>query len=304
MFHPRFLSGSATAAILCLVVGCGGGGDVASLVITAQNAETSASQGVGAADFLMSMAELSDEFSGSIESQGALLIPCDAGNVNISINDVGEQNVLSTGDSVSVDFQGCSFVDDDVTLNGGMSMTASEVTDLGEGVFTVRLTVVFSALTIVSPDGTAVVNGGFTSELSSTDGTTLRSIVSGSSLSAFAEGGGEVFSGSIKDFRLVRQFDTEEEGYLVEIDATISGSELNGQVTYETLVPFQGTGDGDPQSGTMVIHGANGAKVSVVATGEGNVDLRVDLDGDGDTDVTIPTTWDELTDGEISGSTL
>ena len=304
MFQHRLFSRTATVALLCLVVGCGGSDEIASLVITAQNADESASQGVAAVDILMAMGDLADDFSDSVENQGALIIPCDEGNVNISVTDVGTQQVLSTGDSVSIDFQGCSFVGDDAVMDGGMSFTATEVTDLGDGIFTLSLTVQFSALTVVTDDGTMVVNGGFTSTLSSADGITVRQVLSGSNLSVFAEGDGEVFSGAIKGFRLVREFDTSDDGFLVEFDATISGGKLNGQVVYDTVVPFEGTGDGDPQTGRMIVRGANGGTITMVMTGEGNVDLEIDFDGDDTTDLTIPTTWDELTDDEISGSDL
>jgi len=305
LFQLRLLSRTAIVALLGLTVGCGGGGDeIANLVITAQNAETSASQGVGAVDMLMSMGDLVDDFSDSIENQGALLIPCDEGNVNIGVTDVGLQQVLSTGDSVTVDFQACSFVDDDAVMNGGMSFTATEVTDLGGGMFTLSLTVQFSALTIVNDEGTMVVNGGFTSTLSSADGVTVRQVISGSNFSVFAEGDGEVFSGSIRGFSLVREIDTGDDGFLVDFDATVSGGNLNGQVVYNTTIPFEGTGDGDPQTGSMILRGANGGTITMVMTGEGNVDLLIDFDGDNTTDLTIPTTWDELTDDEISGSDL
>jgi hypothetical protein len=306
LFHNRHIARTATVAALCLVVACGESDGPTVAELTTANAQMAASQGVGAIDFLSSMGELVDEFSEVIESEGSLTIPCADGNVLIGINDVGEQGQLSTGDSVSVDFQACVLGEGDgATLNGGFTFTATEVTEGVEGAFSVKLSVQFDALSVVSSEGTIVVDGGFVSELSSTDGLTIVAVIRGSKLSAYAQGGDESFSGSIKNFRLERQYTMEEGDYVASFDAVVSTSELGGQVEYETVTPFAGNEEGDnPDSGVLTIKGAGGAKVTLVALDDENVEILLDLNDDGEPEFTILTTWDVLEDDEISGSDL
>jgi hypothetical protein len=281
---------ASVVALLCLVVGCGGGGgELSTIALNSGNAETVAAQGVGAAQFLMQMSELVGGVSDVIESQNAQTILCDSGNVGININDAVPQNVLSTGDSATITFQACMI--DGLTLNGTLAFTATQVSGSEPGPFAYVLDVDFNAFTMSAGGATIVVNGGFTIDLSTTDGVSYVAIVSGDSLSAFAQGGGEAFSGTISDFRIERQYNESTGDYLFDVQATVATSEIGGIATYVTATPFTGTDPNGPSAGEYVVTGANGATLTITALGSDQVQLDLDLDGDTVVDWSTVTTW-------------
>lgn len=78
---------------------------------------------------------------------------------------------------------------------------------------------------------------------------------------------------------------------------TITSTQFDGEVTYETPVAFEALGDAYPHSGELLVTGANNATVRLIALDEVNVRIEADYDGDGTVDETIDTTWDALIDG-------
>lgn len=279
------------------VAGCSGSSEIENFALTAQNAEQVSQQGVEAATVLAQMSSLVENFSGLIESQSAQVILCDSGNATLDINDVAPLNEISTGDSVSITFNGC-VVDVGglpLTLNGTLSFTADDVTGAQPSPYSMTFTADFDALTVVLAGATMVIDGGFTLTVGSQDGITDTATITGTSFSAFAQGNGQTFSGTITNFDVQRQFNQNTSTYLFDFNATVAGS-AGGPVTYETLTPFTGTNGGDPSDGSMLATGPLGGQITLVAISETNVTLLIDFDGDGDPELTINTTWDVLDD--------
>jgi hypothetical protein len=288
------VSRAATVAALLLAVGCNSSGS-SELTISEQNAQSLAAQGVAAATMLEEMGGLVEGFSEVLNEPAAQTIPCDTGEIIVSVMDIGTTG-LSTGDTASIRFNACGMDlgGEALLLNGTMSFQALEVTGTAPGPFTVRLGASFGQLTVGVLGATVIVNGGLTLELSSPDGVTLTSIVSGSSLSASAQAGSQVFSGSLSNFHLERSLDTSNGDYLVDLDATVYSSELGGSAVFETTIPFTGNGDNPPDAGTFVATGAEGATITVTALGGGAVQILIDADWDGVDEATQDTTWDAL----------
>jgi len=291
------LSIGARVALLSLVcmlpVACSSGGQ-SELVISEQNAQQVAMQGVGAVDLLGELAGLAQGLAGSIGTE-AQQVPCDSGNVMVNIVDAVPQNVLSTGDSVTVTYNGC--VIGGLTLNGTVSVSATEITGTEPGPFSYSITANFQGLTAVIGGAMFSINGGFTVDASTEDAETYLLAVHGDYFSAYAGAGGQAFSGTLRNFRLELSENQTSGVYVMSLDAEVSGSELGGTVTYETTTPFSGTGEGDPGTGEMKVTGAEGGSVTLIALNETNVQLLLDLDGDTVTDVTINTTWAVLSSG-------
>ncbi|MHC4972274.1 MAG: hypothetical protein ACYTG3_08075 [Planctomycetota bacterium] len=287
------------AAVLCLVVGCGSDGEttLAPLAITSANAEMVAQQGVGATDVLMQMSGLVEGYSQVFDNPSPQLVPCDSGQGNLVLNDVGAPG-LSTGDSASMTFLACVFDADGIpiTMNGNISFTASDVTGTPPGPFSYALVCSFNSYSVNVLGATVIVNGGFTLELSTTDGDTYQAVVHGDYFSVYAQAGLQAFSGTISNFRMERTYTESTGAYSVDNQATIAGSQLGGEVTFDTTVPFTGTDPDDPDAGTLVVTGAEGATLTLVAIDNIDVQILVDLEGDGNTDATILTTWDVLND--------
>lgn len=290
----RLLPRAFAAAALLFSVGCGGGGGSSELTISEQNAEELAAQGVGAVTMLEGMSDMVDGIS-EIFNPAAQVMPCDSGNVMLSINDTGVEG-LSTGDYANLDFNGCviDLGEGALTFNGMFYLRATDVTGTAPGPFTRAFYASYGALTATVFGATMVIDGGLTASLSSPDGVTLATNVNGGRFSAFAQAGGSVFSGSINDFHCDRTLDTETGAYSVDFEATIYSRELMGSAHFETTVPFTGMADEHPSAGTFVATGAEGATVTLIALDNVNVQILIDADADGVNETTINTTWDAL----------
>jgi hypothetical protein len=274
-------------------VGCGGGG-AAELYVSPQNAEEVVAQGVGTVEFLQGVSEMVEGYTSAIEDQGAQVVPCESGNVIVNVDDVGEQGVVSTGDSVEIVFQACD-VGLGVVFNGRIAFVASDVTGAAPGAFSRQLDVTINGLSISAGGALVSVDGAFSLEQSGDGEGTIKSVVSGARLSAYAQGqGGISFSGSVSDFRLEHVLDMDSGDYATEMTASVTGKRLPGTVTYATTVPFTGSGDGPPEAGTFLVTGAGGSTATVVAMGGGAVQILIDVDGDESPEFTINTTWDAL----------
>ena len=298
MKYGNALPQAMLAAVLGLVIGCGSDGETfAPVTITSANAELVAQQGVGAVATLTQMSAMVESYSDVFDNPSPQLIPCDTGNANVVINDTGTPG-LSTGDSASFTFNACVLDSGGipVTMNGTLAFEATDVTGAPPGPFSYALTCSFNSFSIHVLGVTVIVNGGFVLELSSDDGDTFQSVVRGTYYSVYAQAGQQAFSGTLSNFRLERNFTESTGAYLVDLQATVAGSQIGGEATFETTVPFTGTDPDDPDAGTMVVTGAEGTTATLVALNNVDVQILLDLDGDGTTDATINTTWDVLND--------
>ena len=286
------------AAVLGLVIGCAGDSEtLGPVTITSANAELIAQQGVGAVDTLTQMSAMVEDYSDVFDNPGAQVLPCDTGDANLEINDTGAPG-LSTGDSARFTFVNCVNGADSipVTMNGTLAFTATDVTGTPPGPFSYALTCTFTNFSISLLGATVTVNGGFTLELSTDDADTYTAVVHGAYYSVYAQAGQQSYWGTISDFRLERTVTESTGDYVVNLMATVSGSQIGGEATYETTVPFTGTDPSDPDTGTLVVTGAAGATATLIAIDNVYVQILLDLDGDETTDATINTTWDVLND--------
>jgi hypothetical protein len=289
----------ALIAIICLSpLACSSGSDpLGPLTISAQNAEMVAGQSAGAGDMLEGMSGLVDNMAELLDNPSAQVVFCDSGNVDLNITDVAPVDQLSTGDMAEIDFRGCVIDLGDgltMTLDGMLKIEAILVSGDASGPHDVQMKADFTNLSVMLGGASVSIDGGFDLESSSPDGVTVTQVIRGDYFRAFASGGGQVYSGTIRDFRYERTFDNSTGAYSLSASATVSGSQLGGIVTYTTTTPFTGTDPDDPDAGEIVYTGAKGATVTVIALDNVNVEIHVDFDADQSTDLTINTTWDAL----------
>ena len=95
------------AMCVAALIGCGGGGG-ATFTISEQNAEAVSGQGVAAVSFIEDMGALVEDYVRLVEEDESEVIDCVSGNAVVTVDDVGAQGILSTGDSVTVQFQACN----------------------------------------------------------------------------------------------------------------------------------------------------------------------------------------------------
>jgi len=296
--YGNALPRATLAAVLFLVIGCGTDGEtLGPVTLTSANAELIAQQGVGAVDTLTQMSAMVEDYSSVFDNPGAQILPCDTGDANLFISDTGDPG-LSQGDFARFTFVNCVNGADSipVTMNGVLEFTATEVTGTPPGPFSYALTCTFTNFSISLLGATVTVNGGFTLELSTDDADSYTAVVYGNYYSVHAQAGQQSYWGTISNFRLERTYTESTGAYLVDLMATVAGSQIGGEATYETTVPFTGIDPDDPDAGTLVVTGAGGATATLVALDNVNVQILLDLDGDETTDATINTTWDVLGD--------
>jgi hypothetical protein len=105
-------------------------------------------------------------------------------------------------------------------------------------------------------------------------------------------------SNILNNFTIIFTEDASTPLYTMNVDGTLDSQALGGHVTLHTTAPFVSANiDGNnPDSGSMLITGANNSSVKVTALGGDNVQLDVDADGDGmvDPDGTSSTKWTTL----------
>ena len=100
----------------------------------------------------------------------------------------------------------------------------------------------------------------------------------------------------LTNFDTAQSVDTSvvPESYTLTTAGTVDSSQLSGSITYTTPVTFQGSGEGYPFAGELLITGAGGATIRLVTLDAINVRIETDTDGDGTVDATEDTTWDDI----------
>ncbi len=211
----------------------------------------------------------------------------DGGSFSFTLNDADGNQDLSTGDSLSASFSNCS--EAGTVMNGSISI--NNVVIEGDPLsfpYSLQLTIQANNFSVTENSETASLNGAMTLSQATGDGALFTNTISGTSIALNETGG----SATLSAFQL----SSTENGsaYALDMNATVSSSEIGGAVTIVTDATFQGVEPNDPFTGQATITGANNSSVTLIAMDEVNVTLEVDADGDGVAEDIIATTWDAL----------
>ncbi len=217
---------------------------------------------------------------------------CNSGSVNINWGDNDENTQATPGDTFTFVFTQCLLDSAGATLNGTMSLTLKPEV----GTEPVRIGLIadirFSDLQVSSASEQFVANGDATLTAGALvpENTSLLGIVlSGNSLTLSQPNNSATFSG----YSLQATFNplTKPEPYTIQLNGTLTTTELGGSVRFSTEQALQGVGDQPPESGVILIQGSNlvgggNATLRVTAIGQGKVRLELDADTE------IP--WDDI----------
>ncbi len=217
-----------------------------------------------------------------------------SGTWTISGNDADNSGDLTVGDSITLSFSTC--VETDVTVNGSMSMTITQLSgDITNpsAVYALGVNVTLTNLS-VSVSGHVASSSGDMTMVISNDGSGGESFtLSGSSLSSTVSSQTVTLANYLYDFAL-----SDAGPYTISLQGTLASATIGGSVSYTTITPFTGNefvGSGDPTAGELHIVGANGSQAWLTAQPDGStVLIEVDNDGDNVVDTTITTSWSEL----------
>ena len=321
------------STLLVLTLGaCGGGGSggttaappppVAPAVINSANAETVAASSVdvalqtGSFDGFIGLTGLTVTSTGgvsklsavqtasrmvkatvsnSVISQvpvGPVTEPCAvSGSVTIS-GDIANPETLTAGDFFNVDWNNCDDGQGQV-IDGLLvySITSFEG-DATTGQSLLGITLTFTAFQVTEGTNFYSVDGDASFTVDTRTPPVTVATMSGSTFTISSNGSTETLSNFSTTV-------TENAGmfpssYTIDAMGTITSTEFDGSVTYDTVVLFQSIGEAYPYAGELLVTGANNATLRLIALDEVNVRIEADYDGDGAVDETIDTTWDAL----------
>ena len=219
--------------------------------------------------------------------------PCAVdGSVTVSGN-VADPTTLSTGDRLMLEFFDC---DDGFgqVLNGIYELLINSFSgDLGQLLFTLSATSTFTGFEVMEGQELTSLNGDATLDLDTSMPLMTSVSVSGDSISVSDN----------TDTATLRTFQTDvthdasvtPEAYTYAASGTLTSTLFEGEVNYSTPVTFQGFAGEYPHTGELLITGAGGSSVRLIALDNVNVRLEIDP-GDGSGVITQDTTWAELAD--------
>lgn len=317
---------AACTLVVNALAACGGGdssgGDsVPKAAITADNAEQAASVVVKTSSGVQDLGDASSGLTGGvlprsavtgsievnvrtlsnlvIESAGNLEAvtvgpetePCPVSGSITFIANIQDPNgeQVSPGDSVSLTANGCA--DGNSVVNGTITLVINRFSIGPSGIpFDFSASVTIAGFSIAEGSETSAVNGDMTISLASKDGVTTTTGLSGNSISVSFNGD----TSSLFAFAFNTTVNDSNGAYTLSSNGTVDAAELGGAVTFQTVVPFQGVGEAYPDSGEMLITGADNSLIRLVVIDSVNVRLDVDADGDGNFEGMINTTWAAL----------
>lgn len=307
------------------VVACsgGGGGTTAPLPMPSSMAEIDATSGAEIAGRVADTVLASDAFvnvinggSGSLVGKtnsglskiggsqlggtlgylAAALIPetttacAAAGNVSVT-GQISDPTTLSAGDRIALAFSGC---DDGAgqVLNGIYELEVNSFSgDLLQGLIHLNATVNFDGFEVTEGQALTSLNGSAELDVDTTAPPITSSSVTGNSVSV----SNNMDSATLTLFRsdLTHDAGVAPEAYTSAASGTLSSTAFTGNVDYSTPVPFMGFVGEYPFTGELLVAGADGATVRLVALDSVNVRLEIDP-GDGSGIVTQDATWTTL----------
>ena len=304
---------------LVLLVSCGGGSNstiapppptpnAGALPITAANAQDITESVIDAITSSVELIELVDNdglpvltytnrglamslLSDIIQESGA----CDTGEGTVSWDEADNNLLISTGDSFAVVFAMCFTAEVGTTLDGATSLTDMVISGdpFNEiAPWELAASFGFDDLSATDSAGTVTIDGAIDFGLSSPDNVVVNLSVGTSSLTAQETGS----SATLSEYSLTQEIDLNALTQAIATSGTLTSTEFEGSVTFETLQDFVVIGDDNPSAGQLQISD-NRSGVLVTVLDNMRVQLDVDTDLNGSIDATIVVTWDQLDSG-------
>jgi hypothetical protein len=324
---------SLVIAAMVLAVACGGGGGggggtgvVPTLAVTEDNVDSVAGASSGSTLSLMTAAlEAPVEKPGSSAAAGASVLGLlqdllerfskgeDAGTevvagtiytdivfydlggtATITLTDRDESRDLSYDDRITAVYDQCR--EANTYIDGALTMEIDSLVRVeATGYINVLATVSVVNLTVGHWGQSRKLNGEYdvSIQLTPAAGTvTARSY--GTSLEV-EEG---AVNWTLKNFSLYYTSNTSTDSYTYTSAGGVDGDDLGGAVSFSTVIPFQGTTLEYPATGSMLVLGSEGSRLTITAVDNTWVALSLDENGDGVPDFEDQITWAALYAGD------
>jgi hypothetical protein len=217
------------------------------------------------------------------------------GMVTVS-GQLADPTTLSAGDRIMLQFSQC---DDGAgqVVNGIYEIVINSISgDLPEGLVDLDATVTFDGFEVLEVTEMTSLNGVFTLQLDTSVPAMTSISVSGTSVSV----SDNTHSATLSAFQtdLARDGRVIPEAYTLVASGTLSSTLFEGTVNYSTPVSFLGAAGQYPYQGELLVAGADGSSVRLVALDNMNVRLEIDP-GDGSGIVIQETIWGTIASASV-----
>ena len=224
---------------------------------------------------------------------GPETLPCDvSGSITVS-GDLANPLTLSAGDTINMDADMCDDGLGEVT-DGLISSTVDAFSgDITSGLFNMTMTMDITNFQVTTVDDVLLSNGDVTVMVDNTTQGYVSASVRGDGMTTSSNTSME----TLYDYLTAQTLDTRVSPSpgTMTASGTADSSELGGVVDYSTPTMFQAFDNDYPNSGEMLVTGADGATVRLIVIDNVNIRIEFDSDGMAPPDETIDTTWDAFT---------
>jgi hypothetical protein len=232
--------------------------------------------------------------------QQALENCASGGTVDVTVTQANV-NTITVGDRIVAVFVDC---DDGLgyMISGTVDIRIAAIQgDILTDVFLLGMDVLMTDVVVTEGTSVMTADGDFMLTLDSLDFPVVRMSLSGDNLQLGSDGEDVTLS----DFEHTLQIDALTEELVANVLGRLDSSTLGGSVDYVTTVAIEAIGDNDPNTGEILITGADSSSLRLVIIDSNNVRLEIDENGDGTVDAFIDTTWAELNGrSPVTGSAI
>lgn len=225
-------------------------------------------------------------------------VPCDSGNMDVTVDDGNNNSMFDRGDSFSVAAHACMFAG--ATLTGGMAFTVNEFSgDLNTDVYNLKMSMTLTNMVASDATGSVTTNASMSAIMASTGVHATTFSITTSSYTTVSTRAGVTYTRSLTDFTATQTTTPTQTGYTISklANGTLSSSGLsNRSVVFATLAPFvRSSSRNFPTSGQATATGGGGSKIRVTAQNDGSTVLvELDADGNGNYEASHTKLWTEL----------
>lgn len=218
---------------------------------------------------------------------------CDVAGTRTASGNIAGLLGFTTGDQINLDSNDC---DDGLgqVVNGRFEMTVESFSgDLLTGIFRLTTAVRLNEFEVAAESATIRSNGDATATIDTTGSPLIVTSVAGSSMTTQIV---NTRTDTVSNFESTQTVDISivPEPYTLTSSGTVDSTELAGTVEYSTPFTFQGSGTDYPFAGELLLTGANGGTIRLIAVDNVNVRIDTDTNGDGAVDIIEFTTWADI----------
>ena len=221
---------------------------------------------------------------------GPEMVDCAAGGTVTLSGNVAVLTTLTAGDTLSFEFADCDDAQG-IVVDGLLDFEFVTFSgDLAMGMITLTVAMSLDQLQFFE-DGTG---GSMNGELSFTVDTTNAPesfFAVSSSLFMLASGAD---SSTLSDFIVTIAIDPTVGSVTLDSSATLSGAAYEGELSYVTTQSLVFSGQSGPDSGQVVVTGADDATLTINILSASLIEIEIDVDGNDTVDEVIMTSWSEL----------